>query len=111
MSHEVFLWSHYTLGIVALFALWRHLELPTVPARAFLIASVSCLVSTKAARWLYTVYRNVLIGKPWPRGKFIQTAGTDAVELRVRVARDWTPKANQYLHVCAPGVSPWSWTA
>jgi hypothetical protein len=109
-SHEVFLKSHYILGIVALFALWRHLELRTVPAGAFLIASVACLVSTKAARWLHMVYRNVLTGKPWPRGKFFQTGGTDAVELRVRVARGWMPKANQYLHVCVPGVSPWSFT-
>ena len=63
---------------------------------------------SKVARWLWLVYRNVILGKEWPKARFFNTGAFNGVEMRIKVSRPWTVGPDQYLYVCAPGVSPFA---
>ncbi|KKY22288.1 putative fad-binding domain-containing protein [Phaeomoniella chlamydospora] len=104
--YEIIMKFHYGLSLVALGALWKHLE-PRTTFPFLYIAVATCMLSSiTAARVLYVLFRNVARGEPLSRATVEPLDG--AVKLSVTIPTPFRVRAGQYVHLWIPGIDFWS---
>lgn len=104
--YEVFLKSHLGMAVFAVYALWRHLTVPRDFAQYYIITSACLLATTTVLHSIRLLFRNIVWQKKCARALVVPR--DDAAQVIICLPRPWKVIAGQYINLCVPSVSPWS---
>jgi len=110
-SYEIFLRFHQALAITAALALWRHLSISNAFGRIYILVAGGFLIVVMLLETINLVFRNLALGQTGVRADAIQIPAAnvdDIVKINLTVPRIWKVRAGQYINVCIPQVSSWS---
>ena len=101
--YEIFQQSHVALGVLVVYAVWRHLPVQITSGRLYLYIAATIFGVTTVGRYGRLVLRNATSGQRHASTKVEQVR--DAVRVQISVPRPWKVSAGQYVYIWMPGVS------
>ena len=103
--YEFFLHVHILLAVIAMVALWYHLD-EDATQKALLEIAISFWTAERAIRLVRLLYRNV--GGGGNSGAVVEPMPGDALRVTLNLARPWTLRPGQYFFLTVPGVGLWT---
>ncbi|KAF7594882.1 hypothetical protein BBP40_007916 [Aspergillus hancockii] len=105
-SYELFLKSHFLLGVFVAIAAWLHLRNKFGFGGICLLAAVGSFLLSSTIHIIFQLFRNVTADKRLAIANLKKVK--DAVELTFRPPRPWKVHAGQYIYIRAPAARTFS---
>lgn len=106
LSYEIFLRIHQVSALAAAYALWRHLSARKLFAGIYVVVAAGLFFATTIWQCLLILFRNLVLGHAFARADVTQINGM--IKIRVTLPRPWKIQAGQYVNLCIPSISLWS---
>jgi len=97
---------HQLLALVTVYALWRHLSVKKLFAQIYVLIAAGLFFGVTAWQVLLVVFRNLVFGHAFARADVTQDNGM--VKIGLTLPRPWKIRAGQYVNLCIPSISFWS---
>lgn len=101
--YEVFLHVHILLAVVAVVAVWIHLN--TLPQQAILLGAIATWIAERLMR-VYLIVRNN-VGSSGTKAE-IEALPGDAIRITLRLARPWKFRPGQHVYLYIPSIGWWT---
>jgi predicted ferric reductase len=102
--YELFINTHYCLGILALVAIWCHVNLSKAFSRIYVLVGSSVLLFMTLLHWTVLLKRNISKSQIGCRAQ-IRWIDEEADQIDIHLARPFTVRAGMTVYICIPGVS------
>ncbi|TKA30964.1 hypothetical protein B0A50_01932 [Salinomyces thailandicus] len=101
--YETFLHVHIALVIVAIAAVWIHLD--SLPQQSFVLAAIIVWVIERCIRIYSLIHRNT--GNGVTKAE-VEALPGDAVRITLRIAKPWRFQPGQHIYMYMPSVGLWT---
>ncbi|KAL3473202.1 hypothetical protein BJX99DRAFT_249151 [Aspergillus californicus] len=101
--YELFLVTHLVCAFLALYLLWKHIQLAVEMARRFVLVCIVTFSVTGVLQALRVLFRNVVFGRRALRVS-ITPFTEDIVRAELRLPRPWTVRAGERVTLGVPAV-------
>lgn len=102
--YELFLIIHLVCAFLALYLLWKHIQLAAETACRFILICLLTFSVTGVLQILRVLFRNVVFGKHALRVS-ITPFTEDIVCAELRLSRPWTVRAGERVTLSVPAIS------
>ncbi|BAE64514.1 unnamed protein product [Aspergillus oryzae RIB40] len=99
--YEVFFITHLVCAVIALVAIWRHIDSSHSQSRRYILASLCGLTATGALQLLRLIYRNVAVGRKSVR-IVARPYSEDIVQAVLYIPRPWKVRAGERINLGVP---------
>jgi hypothetical protein len=105
-SYEMFLRIHQMLAFLIALSTLRHCWSSSILARSIMYTIFGVFLTVIIAQTVLTLYRNKALGFGLSRAVIVRDG--DLIKVRLKLSRRVRVKAGQYIQLCIPSVSFWS---
>ncbi|KAL1982833.1 hypothetical protein VTN96DRAFT_833 [Rasamsonia emersonii] len=101
--YETFLHLHILLVVVALVAVWYHLD--GYPQQGWIVAAIGTWIGERVTRLVILTFRNIGNGGTTA---LVEALPGDTLRVSLRMARPWKFRPGQHLYLYVPSVGLWT---